>query len=118
MGIWLRAPRLDKSEQIRWEQLANRTQSQNRAVGGKLYLTPARLLFEPNHFDGLTGGHSWHAPLREISAVGVQDADGRMFNGGLRKRLRLHLADGSVELFVVNKVDEAVRTIELAVRGA
>ncbi|WP_194820343.1 hypothetical protein [Nocardia sp. XZ_19_385] len=118
MGIWLRSPKLADSETVTWKHFANHSQSRNRAIGGRLYLTQTRLLFEPNQLDGATGGRSWHAPLGAIRAVGAQEADGSLFNGGLRRRLRLELSDGSVELFVVNKLDEVLGILDQAIRNA
>ncbi|MGH3407393.1 MAG: hypothetical protein ACRDRJ_33560 [Streptosporangiaceae bacterium] len=64
-------------------------------------------MFEPNRVDAITGGSNWQAPLGHIAGVSRQPPDGNAFSGGLRSRLRLDLADGSVELFVVNHLDES-----------
>ena len=114
MGIWVRGPDLSQSETVVWNRAANRTQSRGRAVGGRLYLTQERLVFEPNRLDALTGGAGWQTPLGRIAGVGSQAPDGNAFSGGMRTRLRLDLADGSVELFVVNHLDDVVRTIRQA----
>ncbi|MFE6861596.1 hypothetical protein [Nocardia sp. NPDC057668] len=118
MGIWFRAPGLTESESVIWKKVANRTQSANRAVGGRLYLTETRLIFEPGHFDALTGGRPWSTPLHAIRGTGSQDRDGSPFSGGLRNRLRLDLADGSVELFVINDLDLAIEVLERATASA
>lgn len=115
MGIWIGKPALADGEPVLWQHLANRTQSANRAVGGRLYLTPHRLLFEANRVDAATGGRPWSVPLDHIRSVGRQPRDGNRLNGGLRDRLKLDLADESVELFVVNRLDTAVRVIQEAV---
>jgi hypothetical protein len=114
MGIWVRGPDLGQSEKVVWNRAANRTQSRGRAVGGRLYLTQERLVFEPNRVDAITGGSSWQAALGHIAGVSSQAPDGNAFSGGLRTRLRLDLADGSVELFVVNHLEDVVRTIRQA----
>ncbi len=114
MGIWVRGPDLGQSENVIWKRAANRTQSSGRAVGGRLYLTQERLTFEPNRVDAITGGRNWQAPLGHIAGVSRQSPDGNAFSGGLRSRLRLDLADGSVELFVVNHLDEVVGAIRQA----
>jgi len=82
-----------------------------------LYLTTARLLFEPNRVDAATGGSRWSVPLSAIVSVDVAPRDGSLFNGGLRSRLRIGLADGSVELFVVNRLDEVIRVISQAAQA-
>lgn len=117
MGLWVGNPALADSETVVWRRAANRTQSANRAVGGNLYLTNVRLLFEPNRVDAATGGQRWSAPVNAIVSVGIQPRDGNAFSGGLRNRLRLDLADGSIELFVISKLDDAVRTLREAARG-
>lgn len=118
MGVWTRSPKLTAPESVTWQHLANRTQSANRAVGGRLYLTGERLLFEPTHIDALTGGRAWQAPLSAIATISTQAATGGVFSGGLRTRLRIDLRDGSTELFVVNKVDEIVAVLQKAVGGS
>ena len=114
MGILVRGPALEQGETVRWKRAANRTQSYWRAVGGFLFLTASRLLFEPNRVDAVTGGESWSAPLASIRSVGIEPRDGNPLSGGLRDRLRLDLADGDTELFVVNHVDDVVNVIRKA----
>jgi hypothetical protein len=114
MGIWVRGPDLGQAETVVWNRAANRSQSTGRAVGGRLYLTQERLVFEPNRVDAATGGDSWQAPLGALAAVSAQPPDGRALSGGLRTRLRLDLSDGNIELFVVNRLDEVVQTIRAA----
>jgi hypothetical protein len=80
-------------------------------VGGRLFLTQGRLIFEPSRLDGAVGGNRWWAPLSTIRRVSSQQPDGRVTAGGLRTRLRLDLADGAVELFVINRLDEVVQVI-------
>jgi hypothetical protein len=117
MGIFIAKPDLDEAETATWQRLANRTQG-NRAVGGRLYLTATRLLFEPNRVDARTGGHQWTAPLADIIAVGTEPRDGNPMSGGLRERLRLTLADGSAELFVISHLGEVIRVLRDAVTHA
>jgi hypothetical protein len=57
-------------------------------------------------------------PLTAIRAVGRQAPGGQTFGGGLRARLRLDLADGGVELFVVNRLDDVIRVITEGVTAA
>lgn len=114
MGIWVKSPQLAASETVTWKRSANRTQSANRAVGGGLYLTGERLLFEPNHIDALIGGRSWYSALSDIAEIGTQAPTGGKFNGGLRARLRIELRDGTTELFVVNGLDRVVELLRSA----
>ena len=115
MGIWVGEPALGESETVVWKQNANRTQSGARAAGGRLYLTGTRLLFEPNRLDAISGGQRWSASLDQIRGADSQSPDGRPFSGGMRTRLRLALADGTAELFVVNKLSDVIKTIQEAI---
>jgi hypothetical protein len=87
--------------------LANRTQSSNRAVGGKLIVTNKRILFLPHLLDAALGGQKMTISLGEINGVGIEPAGGDTFGGGLRDRLRVD-SQVSIELFVVNKLQEVV----------
>ncbi|MFI5716796.1 hypothetical protein [Nocardia sp. NPDC051750] len=111
----MKSPKLTASETITWKRLANRTQSAHRAVGGRLYLTGERILFEPSHFDALTGGRSCHIALSDVAAVGTEAPSGNKFDGGMRTRLRIDLRDRSTELFVINRVNDAVDVLQRAV---
>ena len=56
MGAWVRHSELEGGEVVKWTKAANRQQSELRAVGGKLFLTDRRLLFQPNRFFRLPSG--------------------------------------------------------------
>lgn len=90
---------------------ANRTQSDQRAVGGHLYLTDARLLFEPHRFDASLSGRGVSVPLRDITDVTRVPRDLRhFFGGGLRSRLAVATVR-ETHLFVVNDLSGKVRRI-------
>ncbi|MGE0550481.1 MAG: hypothetical protein AB7O24_04765 [Kofleriaceae bacterium] len=96
-------PALVDGESFVVHHAANRLQGK-RTVGGGLHLTTQRLLFTPTVFDARFGGNAWSCTLAEVVSVGVQR--GRfslreLFRGGLVDRLRIDMADGSRELFVV-----------------
>ncbi|PWK13352.1 hypothetical protein [Tumebacillus permanentifrigoris] len=96
-------------EQALWSGLANRTQNAFRSVGGKLFLTSRKLSFVAHQFDTNFWGTNWSVEIHEIKAIGLQPIDLKdLFGGGLRKRLRVELADGSVEYFVVNQLDKVL----------
>ncbi len=87
---------------------ANRTQGK-RAVGGGLHLTTARLLFSPNAIDARLGGKPWACTRDQVASIGVEPgrfAFRELFSGGLRPRVRIDLAGGGCELFVVARADE------------
>lgn len=100
------------------EVRANRTQSALRAVGGKLVLTDDRLEFRPHGFDQALFGRGWSAPLPRIRSVGIEPRGLNPFSGALRKRLRVEMDDGAVEMFVVSRVKEVQEQIAGAVARA
>jgi hypothetical protein len=105
---WLKGVEAEPQEQVAWTQGANRIQGSGRAAGGKLFLTDRRLVFCPHWVDGATGGKTWEVPLATIAAVGTVQ------KGGRRDRLRIELADGEDELFVVNRLAEVVSRLDAA----
>ncbi|MFP5316790.1 MAG: hypothetical protein ACLGI2_00670 [Acidimicrobiia bacterium] len=121
MGWWVREPDL-LGEDVRWRRNANREQTTLRQVGGTLFVTPRRILFVPNRFDDATGGAEWSCALSEVRDVTVEPAGlatplpGR--TAKLRRRLRVELASGDVELFVVNRVEDAVAALREAIARA
>lgn len=100
-----------------WSVRANMTQGW-RAVGGKLAVDDGRIGFAPHGFDRSTGGRSFDRPLVDLDSIDLVPRTLHPFNGGLRKRLRLRLSDGSEALFVVTgpaKVGERIgRSAEAA----
>jgi hypothetical protein len=101
-----------------WSCRANRTQSALRAVGGKLVLEGNRLEFRPHGFDRALSGKGWSTPLAAIRSVGSEPRGLNPFSGAMRERLRVELDDGSVELFVVNKLGDVRERIEAEVAAA
>jgi hypothetical protein len=100
------------------EVRANRTVSGLRAVGGKLVLEADRLEFRPHGLDQVVFAREWLVPLTRIRSVGVEPRGLNPFNGALRKRLRVEMDDGSVELFVVPRIGEVQEQIASAVARA
>lgn len=83
------------------------------ARAGRLRVTSDGLEFGPRHVDRLTTA-PFRVPVAEITAVAVEPASLRpsaLISGGLRKRLRIERVDGSVVLFVVNRVEDKVERI-------
>jgi hypothetical protein len=111
---WLKSVSAEPGEHVVWSQGVNRTQSNSRAVGGKLFLTDRRLIFCPHLFDAATGGEPWEVRLAEISGVGIAPKTPELLSGGIRDRLQIELTDGAVEPFVVNHVQQVVAQLEAA----
>lgn len=110
----------DEERRVRWSKGANHTSSRFRAVGGHLELSDSALTFRPHAFDRMLAGREWSTPLTAIAAVGTADRGGKglLFGGAMRQRLRIELRDGSVELFVMNRLDEVVADVRGAVAAA
>ena len=103
---------LESGETLVWEKRANHTAGV-RAVGGKLYLTDRRLVFESRGIG--RGGKLWSTPLSEVVRVTVADRElTGVFSGGLTNRLRVELASGDEELFVVPKVEDVAKELSEA----
>ena len=88
-------------------------------VGGWLFLTNQRIIFVPHRVDEVTGGESWCCPVAQVALVTVERAQLIVpllgLTARLRRRLRLELRDGAVELFVVNRVNAVVAALSGAV---
>jgi hypothetical protein len=85
-----------------WQVRANMTQGE-AAVGGKLAVADGRLTFTPHGWDSSIGGAVFDVLLTDIVSIDLAPRTFELFNGGLRKRLRLRLVDGVEALFVVNR---------------
>ena len=85
MSWWVPPPALVAGEPVVWERAASQPQ-RRRLVGGRLFLTPLRLIFQPNRLESATGGRLWAVPLHEITAV--------LPERGLRRKLRIDVTGG------------------------
>jgi hypothetical protein len=118
VGLWVRNPQLMTGESIAWSKLANREQSDLRQVGGRLFVTTRRVVFEPNIVDRVTRGERWEASTAAVLTVETLPAAPAMPVLGraarLRTRLLLRLSDGQEEVFVINGVRAAVDELSAA----
>lgn len=110
------APRtLLPGEQVIDSWRANHVQDPQRAVGGRLFLTNQRLVFEPHAIEVRMDGRPWQAPLAAVTQVGTAPIDlGKLFGGGARRRLQVTFVDGTHALFVVNRLPAKVAAIQAA----
>jgi hypothetical protein len=90
------------------EWRANRITSRFRAVGGKLSVDGDRLVFRPHAIDRALFANEWNVALADVTVVEVADREikSNVFGAGLRKQLRVALADGTEARFVVNRVEQ------------
>lgn len=83
------------------------------ARGGSLFLEEARIVFEPTALEaGLTDTKALEIPYSIIASVDKAPRTNNLFDGGLRKRLRIKTKSGQEYLFVVNGVDKAIDAIQ------
>ena len=68
-------------------------------------LAGRRLAFIPNAFEGLLGAKPWLADVDRIVGISREPKGGSVLVGGTRERLRLHLADGEIQVFLVRGLD-------------
>ena len=119
MGVFFRSPKLTSGESALWDRAANREQAGWRTVGGRLTVTSSRVLFTANRFDAVLGGNDWATGRENVQGVGMSDRSlkGGPLTGGLRRRVRLTMTDGSDELFVVKKPDETAAELSRLLSG-
>lgn len=122
MGSWVEEPSTADGEEIVWRCAANRQQGPRRVVGGRIFLTNRRVIFMANRVDHATGGRDWSRPLTDVVTVSVESRHYGIPlvtpNVGLRQRLRMECRDGTVELFVVNHVEDVVGRVHAAMSSA
>lgn len=118
LGSWIDEVEFAPGEQLVWKRLANRQQGAYRAVGGRLFLTDRRLIFMPHKVDRATGGNSWSQDLANITRAAIEPRHYGVplvtRDVGLRRRLRVEQHDGTVDVFVVNRVEDVVGSINEA----
>lgn len=118
MGWWVGVPAVAQGETLLWNFAANREQTINRSVGGRLFVTQHRLIFQPNRLDVLFQAESWSAELADIREVGKSPRRPTIpFLGRTaanRNRLKIVQAGGDVDLFVVNHLDSLVERLTAA----
>jgi hypothetical protein len=71
---------------------------------GRLCLTNQRLLFIPKGFN-VKGRSPWSIDREQISGIEIAKRTWQPYNGGMRRRLLVQLADGSQQYFVMTRVD-------------
>lgn len=107
---WVASHESNPGEETIASYHVNHLRSEGRPLGGKLYLTDQRLLFSPHLVDSLLGGEKAAIDVYDVDAVtrgettDVDDPDPP-------ETLRLELADGSRESFVVDDLEGAIEDV-------
>ena len=99
---------------MQWQHHAVRHINGFQIRGGRLFLTSARLIHEPGREN--IRARPWKTPRANIRNVTVEPRRLTLplWGMGLRKRLRIELVDGGVELFVVNGLKVALADLRTA----
>jgi hypothetical protein len=96
---------------VAFQKRVNHTEG-GTARGGMLTVDAGRFTFTPHRMDRALGGASIDVPLTEIAEVGAEPRTWRPFDGGMRTRLRVVLADGERHLFVLNGLQEVIAHLQ------
>jgi hypothetical protein len=104
-GVKVIPPEMRPDEQVIWSARANHVQNKLRTVGGKLYMTEARLVFGRHKLDAAMGGQEWECPLDQILSTESK---------GITGSVHVHLRDGSTEKFIVRPAGKAAAAIQEA----
>ena len=105
MGWWVAKPYSRGDEVWVWNCGANRQQGGIRQVGGRLFLSDQRLVFQPTRLDSVTRGKRWAVSRGQVAELSVSARQAGLNPAGLRNRLRVSQIDGEVDVFVVNHLD-------------
>lgn len=99
---------LHPGERIVWHALANRGDADHRQVGGRLYLTDRRLVFEPALVERITQESPWEAPRAGLEVTigpGSWGTDLPVLRDlALRHHLHVRRLDGDEEDFLLPEV--------------
>lgn len=109
MSWWVPEPALAQGETVVWQRPASQPQ-RRRLVGGRVFLTAQRLIFQPNRLEAATGAKPWAADVREIVAVGPEK--------GLRRKLRIDVRHQSPGRFFLTQVDRTGEELVAQINAA
>ena len=97
-----------------WSVPANRATGSFRQVGGRLDVRRSSIAFEPRVEEIASGMTPDAWGLAEISDIAIEP---RTWTFPFRRRLRLELADGGVEVFIVNHLNDVIARVQGTVWG-
>lgn len=84
------------------------TDVRTAAVGALCITSSGRVLFAPGRGNRRRYRKAREWPLADVVSVGEQPRDFTPYTGGMQKRLRLDLRNGTALLFVLVRRDEAI----------
>jgi hypothetical protein len=117
MGFINPKPPLRQEETVLWHQPLGWGEGQLRSpIAGTLYATTTDLLFVANRTNFPNPGHhdlsSKRIPIVAIARVGIEERAHTPYDGGMRRRVRLELRDGTIQLLVTNKPDRIAAQVQ------
>ena len=109
-------PALQPGEEVIWKRPVERSRDGRTGIGGTLYLTDRAVIFNANLLNPPKLRVQEIYPRSRIACVDLADRAWKAYDGGVRRRLRVMLDDGSSILFVVPKgLEEAVDYLSKAI---
>ena len=109
MSFWKSNLSLLQGENVLWERGAARSIGK-ATVGGTLYVTTARVLFAPNKLN-VRRRPVWETERHNVVSVTDESPRLEAFSGGVRRRLRLVVSGADDQLFVVNRIEQAIEEL-------
>jgi hypothetical protein len=117
VGFLFVDPDLLSGEEIRLTYAANRA-SKWRAIGGQLFATNRRIIFQPNRVDAIFQAQPWTCQLQDVDSIDVASKSLSPKEIGVRNRLQITLTGGHQEKFLVRDLDEVVAELRRQVNGS
>jgi hypothetical protein len=106
-------PPLAPGEQIRWQGPCLYA-LERATVGGTLFATQTELIFMPNRLSGHELGPK-RIRMASVSRIGVMERTGTPYNGGLRRRVRVAMHNGTDHLLIMKHPDETAQKLRTLV---
>lgn len=107
--------RLGPSEALRWSGTASRT-VRRKWVGGRVFVTNRALYFRPGLLARLTD-ETLRVPVSTVVSVSVIDRTGTLYDGGMRRRVRVVVESGKEHLFAMPHIDRRAAEIRALTVG-
>ena len=95
---------LGEEERVVWRKLANHFQPSGRAVGGRIVVTTARIIFQPHRIEQALRGKWWSIDLDSVTSLGV--AAPGVGPVAVRSTLWISGDNGSDDYFVAGHAEE------------
>lgn len=110
MSLLFPEPKLEPGESVVWSQRANLTVSRSW-ISGTLFLTNQALRYVPGMLTlakliKRDWGLSWDLSVNEVASVSVMERTYTLYDGGVRRRVRIRSTTGEEYLLACPKPDD------------